>query len=121
MRGGRIERGFDRGLVAHVDHERQRLAAGLLDLGGGGVDGAFELGMRLDRLGGDGDIGAVARRLERDGEADAARGAGDEKRFSFERHRFPRPALCACDLARLRFAPARQGNAPPPLFFGGPG
>ena len=83
-----VERGFHRRLVAHVDRERQRLAAGFFDLRRGGVDGAFELGMRLDRLGGDGDIGAVGGGLERDGEPDAARGAGDEKRFSLERHRF---------------------------------
>ena len=57
-----VERRLHRRFLAHVDDERQRLAAGLLDLGGGGVDGAFELGMRLDGLGGDGDIGAVARR-----------------------------------------------------------
>ena len=93
MRGGLIERGLDGGLVAHVDHEGERLAAGFFDFAGRGVDGAFQLGVRLDRLGGDGDIGAVARSLERDGEPDAARGAGDEKRFSLERHRFPR-LLC---------------------------
>ena len=48
-------------------------------VGGGGVDGAFELGMRLDRLGRDRNIGAVGGGLERDGEADAARAAGDEQ------------------------------------------
>ena len=39
------------------------LAAGLFDRRRGGVDGAFELGVRLDRLGGDGDIGAVGGRF----------------------------------------------------------
>ena len=43
-------RGLHRALVAHVDDERQRLAAGLLDLLGRRVDRAFELGMRLSVL-----------------------------------------------------------------------
>ena len=86
---GRVDRGFHRGLVAHVDGERQRLAAGLFDRGGGGVDGAFELGMRLDGLGGDGDIGAVGGGLERDRETDAARAAGDEQGLALQRHGDP--------------------------------
>ena len=57
-----VERGLHRRLVAHVDGERQRPAAGLRDLGGGGVNRAFKLGMRLDGLGGDGDVGAVRAR-----------------------------------------------------------
>ena len=52
--------------------QRQRLAAGGLDLLGGRVDGAGQLLMRLGGLGGDGDVGAVARGVQRDGEADAA-------------------------------------------------
>jgi hypothetical protein len=47
----------NRGLVAHVDEARQGLAARLLDLFGGGVDGAGELGVRLGGLGGDHHVG----------------------------------------------------------------
>jgi hypothetical protein len=50
------------------------------------VDRAFELGMRRIGLGRHRDIGAVAGRALGDGEADAARGAGDEERPTFERH-----------------------------------
>jgi hypothetical protein len=70
---------LDAGLLAHVDHQRQGLAAGRLDLLGGGVDGARQLGMGLGGLGGDDDIGPVAGRAQGDGQADAARGAGDEE------------------------------------------
>ena len=87
MLRGLVERVFHRRFVAHIDGERQRLAAGLFDLCGGGVDGAFELGMRIDGLGGDRDIGAVGGGFERDGEPDAARAAGDEEGFALERHR----------------------------------
>ena len=76
--------------------ERQRLAAGRLDLLGGRVDGAFELGMRLGRLGGDGDVGAVARGAQRDGEADAAAGAGDEQGLASERRHAVPPVLSRC-------------------------
>ncbi len=69
MRRGLVERRLHRRFLAHVDRERQCLAAGLLDLGRGGVDGAFELGMRVDGLGGDRDIGAVGGGLERDRQA----------------------------------------------------
>ena len=85
----------DGGLVADVDGERQRLAAGRLDLLGGGVDRAFELRMRLGRLRGDGDVGAVARGAERDGEPDAARGAGDEERLAGEAHAVMPPTASA--------------------------
>ena len=40
--------------------------------------------MRLVGLGGDGDVGAVARRAKRDRKPDAARGAGDEERLAGE-------------------------------------
>ena len=63
---------LDAGLVAHVDDQRQGLAAGLLDLLGGGVDGAGQVLVRLGGLGGDGDVGAVLGRAQRDGQADAA-------------------------------------------------
>ena len=66
------DRVIDLGLLADVDLERQRLAAGRLDLLGRAVNGAGQLGMRLDGLGGDRDVGAVARGAQRDGQADAA-------------------------------------------------
>ena len=62
----------DRLLVADVADDRQRLAAGLLDLLGGRVDGAFELGVRLGRLGDQRDVRAVARGAHGDREPDAA-------------------------------------------------
>ena len=95
-----LDGGLDRVLVAHIDDERQRPAAGLLDLLGGGVDRAFELGMRRLGLGGDGDVGAVARRPQRDREPDAARGAGDEQRLALERHRWVPcgPSECCAQL-----------------------
>jgi hypothetical protein len=61
---------FGDGLFNRVHHLRfvpdiadhgQRLAAGGLDIVGGGVDRAFQFRMRLGSLGGDRDIGAVAR------------------------------------------------------------
>ena len=66
-------------LFADVALQRQRAAAGGFDFGRGGVDGAGQLrighrGLRRDR-----DVGAVARRAQRDRQADAARGAGDEQ------------------------------------------
>ena len=86
MRHGLIEGRLHCGFLAHVDGERERVAAGLFDLGRGGVDGAFELGMRLDGLGGNGDIGAVGGGFERDREPDAARAAGDEQGLALQRH-----------------------------------
>ncbi len=47
------------------------------------VPGSF--GIFRHALGGDGDIGAVARRALRNGEADAAARAGDEKRLALKR------------------------------------
>ena len=73
-------------LLAHVDHQRQRLAARLLDLLGGGVDRAGQLGVRRVGLGGDRDVGAVARGAQRDRKPDAARSPGDEQRLALERH-----------------------------------
>ena len=64
----------------------KRLAAGLGDLLGRGEDGARQLGVRRLGLGGDGDVGAVARGAQRDRKSDAARGAGDEERPALERH-----------------------------------
>ena len=67
------------GVVAHVDDQRQGVAAGFLDLLGGRIDGAGQVLVRLGGLGGDGDIGPVAGGAQRDGQADAAAGAGDEE------------------------------------------
>ena len=89
------DRLLHRRLVADVDGERQRLAAGLLDRFGRGEDRAFELRMRLGRLRGDRDIGAVARGAKRDREPDAARRAGDEKRLPGEAHASPRAAAAS--------------------------
>ncbi len=100
-----VERGFHRRLVAHVDRERQRAAAFLGDQRGGGVDGAFELGMRIDCLGGNGDIGAVGGGLERDRQPDAARAAGDEQRFALERH-------CILALSAYSAVIARESGNP---------
>src|SRR5262249_4616337 len=49
-------------------------------------DGAGQLGMRLVGLGRDHDVGAVARRAQRDCKSDAARCAGDEQGAAFECH-----------------------------------
>ena len=59
---GRRDGARDLLLEANVARERERPAARRLDLGGRGVDRAFELRMRLLRLGDDGDVGAFARR-----------------------------------------------------------
>src|SRR5215469_12419206 len=52
-------------LVADVADDRQRTAARRLDLLGRRVHRSLELGVRLARLGDQGDIGAVARRPDR--------------------------------------------------------
>ena len=66
-------------LVAHVELQRQGLAAGGLDLGGDAEDGAFQLGMRLGALRRDHQVGAIARGAQGYLPADAAAGAGDEQ------------------------------------------
>ena len=76
---GALDRGLHLRLVAHIHDKRQGLAAGAGDLLGGGEDRTRQLGMRLFGLGGDRDVGAVARRSQRDGKPDAARRAGDEE------------------------------------------
>jgi hypothetical protein len=86
-RDGLGDRARDRGLVAHVDNQRQGLAAGLFDCLRRRMDRAFELGMEGLGLGRDRDIGAVAGGTQRDREPDAARSAGDEEGLGFERHR----------------------------------
>ena len=49
-----------------------------LTLFGRGVDGAWELGVRLGGLGGDHDVGAIPSSLQGDGLPDAPTGARDE-------------------------------------------
>ena len=73
-------------LIAHVHDQRQCPAAGALDLLGGAVDGAGELGMRRGGLGGDRDVGAVACGAQRDREPDAAAGPGDEECLAGKTH-----------------------------------
>jgi hypothetical protein len=81
-------------LVAHVDHDRQGLAARGLDLLGGGVDRARQLRVGLGGLRRDDDVGAVAGGAQRDREADAAARAGDEEGLSWLRGSVI--ALCSC-------------------------
>ena len=59
-------------VVADVADDRQRAAAGRLDLLGRRVDRALELGVRLGGLRDQRDVRAVARGAQRDREADAA-------------------------------------------------
>ena len=61
-------------------------AACRFDLRSDAMYRAGELRMRIDGLGSDGDIGAVARASERDLASYAAACAGDEYRLVFERH-----------------------------------
>ena len=56
-----LHRGRDGVVVAHVELQRQRAAAGGFHLRGDAVDGSGELRMRLDGLAGHHDVGAVAR------------------------------------------------------------
>ena len=87
----------------------ERLAAGLLDLLGRRVDGARQLGVRLGGLGGDDDVGAVARGAQADGLADAAARAGDEERLALE----GRIAMGAHSSAARGLGPGALGGAPP--------
>jgi hypothetical protein len=61
LRGCGLDRGLDLIFGSHIDHAGKRVPAGLLDLLGGRVNGPRKLGMRLRRLGGHDDVGAVAR------------------------------------------------------------
>ena len=120
---GLVDRVDHLGLVADIAEDRQRLAAGGADLVGGGVDGALQFRMRLRGLGGDRDIGAVARGAQRDRKPDAAAAAGYEQRLALERcHRFllaVLPADCAfatyCPAAS---APRVRGSGAPSNPFG---
>ena len=115
---GFIDRRDHLGFLADVAEDRQRLAAGGADLVGGGVDGALEFRVRLGGLRCDRDIGAVARRAQRDREPDAAAGAGHEQRLALERCHLSLPAAfradCACHgllSRRLRATGTRIGGA----------
>ena len=77
-------------LVADVAGQRQRLAAGLLDLLGGGEDRAGQPRIGLHGLGRDGDVGAVARGAQRDGKSDAPAGAGHEQGLATQAHGVPK-------------------------------
>ena len=80
-----LHRGGHAGLVADVALQRQRLAAGGLDLGRGAewiVPGSLGLGSVV--LASDHDVGAVARGALGDGQADAAAGAGDEEGLALQ-------------------------------------
>ncbi len=66
-------------LVADVAPDRKCMTAGGLDLGSDAVDGARKPGIGDRRLGRDRDVGAVARRTQRNGATDAAGGTGDEQ------------------------------------------
>src|SRR5262249_44451287 len=101
-RNGLGNRALDRALVAHVDNQRQGLAAGLFDCLRRRIDRAFELVMRGLRLGCDRDIGAVAGGAQRDREPDTARSTGDEEGLAFERYR--RHRLRAKNASKATFA-----------------
>jgi len=77
---GFFQRAAHRVLVAHVDRERPgalppacSISAAALWLVPGSL-GCWRVGLGRDR-----DVGAVARGAQRDRQADAARGAGDEQ------------------------------------------
>ncbi len=82
--GNAFRSSSDRGLVAHVELQRQRPATGGFDFLGDAVDGACQPGMGVGGLAGDHDVGAVARAAQRDLAADAAARTGDENRFSLQ-------------------------------------
>jgi hypothetical protein len=86
MGHGALDRRGHRSLVAHIDHEWQGAAAGSFDCLCGGVNRSGELRMWPVGLGGDGDVGAIARGPQRDREPDATARPGDEKRLSIEAH-----------------------------------
>jgi hypothetical protein len=75
------------GLVADVADHRQRVAACGFELLGGGVHRPLELGVRFGRLGDQRDVGAVPRRPQRDGQADATAATRDEQGLARQRHR----------------------------------
>jgi len=74
-RGGFSHRFPDGRLVTDIALQGQGVTAGFFDLRRRRVDGAGEFRVGVDCLGRDRDVGAVARRAQRDGQADAARAA----------------------------------------------
>ena len=72
--------------IAYVQLQGQCLAAGGLYFLGDAEDGAFEFRVGFGALGGDDDVGAVARGTQGDLAADAAAGAGDEEGLAVEGH-----------------------------------
>ena len=84
-----------------------------------GVDGARQLRMRLGGLGGDDDVGPVARGAKRDGLADAAARAGDEQRFALKDSfaGSSRQSSVSCSVS-FRRAAAEKQNARPPCGAG---
>ncbi|KAG1605898.1 hypothetical protein G6F45_014101 [Rhizopus arrhizus] len=72
----------------------QALATGRRNRLGRAVDGARQLRVRYRRLGGDGHVGAVTRGAQRDGQAEAARATGDEKRFALQTAHVPHSSVC---------------------------
>ena len=95
-------------LVADVADDRQRLPARRLDLLGRGVDRALELGVGLGGLGDQRDVGAVAGRPQRDGQPDAAAGAGDEQGLVGESRHGSSLASCTKRQRRRAGCPAKR-------------
>ena len=90
----RGDRGLTRRFVADVAGDRQRARPPACSISAAAVwivPGSFGFGS--DGLGGDRDVGAVARRAQRDREADAARTAGDEERLALSERHVPRSAV----------------------------
>ena len=66
-------------LKTDIHGNRQRFAAGPLDLFRSRIDRARKLGMRLDGLTGNHDVGAIAGCAQPNRQPDAAAGSGNEK------------------------------------------
>ncbi len=85
-------------LFADVALERQRAPACGLDRRRGAVDGARQFGIGHVRLGGNGDVGTVAGGAQGDGQADPARGTGDEQSLAGKRGHGHPPWLQAAEV-----------------------
>ena len=99
------------GVVAHVDRQGKRPAAGLFHILRRAVDRTRQFRMRLGRLGGDDDVGAVLRRPEADGVADAAGRAGDEQGLSLQSGHAALPGF-GWAVGGAGIGPALQGIGP---------
>ena len=82
---GFLHRRLDLIVEADIAGQRQRLAAGRFNLRRRRIDRAGDLGIFRNAFRRNGDLCAIARGAFGDGETDATAGAGDEKRFAFER------------------------------------